>query len=395
MILPDFDVLDSLIMYQEPTLSIQDLDQAIKRSGEYMIRSIDSIGRFNYVVNTNPAVQIKPSYNMLRHAGAIYALGMYQELTGDPNSCNTALKAMDFVKQTSLGPVHKESYYGVWTFSDITLIKKAPQVKLGGCGLGLTAIAASLKCDSDFVEAKKTNGLGYFIRYMQKDNGGFYSKYIPKKGGKDPSWNSLYYPGEAILGLMYLNQINPNNKWTTSAIHGMNYLAQKRKGETKVEPDHWALIATNQLIHYIDEHKKYESYREGFINHAKQICEFILNSSANINPSSDYYGCMGSDGRTTPTATRLEGLLNAYVYIPKEEIELRKQMELAIHAGIEFLVRSQIKEGEFIGGIPRTYISNDVLPSIRINHKRNTEIRIDYVQHALSAMILYRKIFYS
>ena len=87
--------------------------------------------------------------------------------------------------------------------------------------------------------------------------------------------------------------------------------------------------------------------------------------------------------------------MNAYTYIPEDYVELRKRMEVAIHEGVAFLVRSQIKEGDFIGGIPRTYIADSNIPrNINTKHKRNTEIRIDYPQHALSAMILYHEIFY-
>ena len=377
-----------------PSLTKEELYEAISLAGKFIARSADSIGRFSYVVNTNPDVKITPSYNMLRHAGAVYSLGMYHELSGDPEACEASTRAMEYVKQTALGPV-TDGTYGIWTFKDITLLDKPAQVKLGGCGLGILAMSACLKCDPYFLEREKMVGMGEFIVFMQKKNGGFVSKYIPDRGGKYRKWNSLYYPGEAILGLMYLNRVHPDQKWVASAIHGMSYLAEGRKGQVEVEPDHWALIATNQLVNYIDNNEKYASFKQPFIDHAVQICEFILNTRAKFEEGSPYTGCFGFDGRTTPTATRLEGLLNAYNYIPEEYVELRKRMEVAIHEGVAFLVRSQIKEGEFIGGIPRTYIADTNIPrSINTTHKRNTEIRIDYPQHALSAMILYHEIFY-
>ena len=69
-----------------PSLSKEELYEAISLAGKFIARSADTIGRFSYVVNTNPDVKITPSYNMLRHAGAVYSLGMYYELSGDPEA---------------------------------------------------------------------------------------------------------------------------------------------------------------------------------------------------------------------------------------------------------------------------------------------------------------------
>ena len=52
--------------------------------------------------------------------------------------------------------------------------------------------------------------LGNFLLFMQNKDGGFYSKFIPEKGGRDDSWTSLYYPGEAALGLIMLSEKDPS-----------------------------------------------------------------------------------------------------------------------------------------------------------------------------------------
>jgi len=66
-------------------------------------------------------------------------------------------------------------------------------------------------------------------------------------------------------------------------------------------------------------------------------------------------------------------------------------IEASIHLGTEFLLRAQITEGEFAGGFPRAIkLSPDWVDGAESFNRRATEIRIDYVQHALSAMIQYR-----
>jgi hypothetical protein len=104
---------------------------------------------------------------------------------------------------------------------------------------------------------------------------------------------------------------------------------------------------------------------------------------------SERRGGFSIHGHVTPTATRLEGLLASYSIIPREN-ELRKHIETAIPCGISFLIRAQIRAGIYQGAFPRT-IRNEDQDIVRKEEilRRATEVRIDYVQHALSAMTRY------
>jgi hypothetical protein len=89
-------------------------------------------------------------------------------------------------------------------------------------------------------------------------------------------------------------------------------------------------------------------------------------------------------------------MLAALTFLPAEYNNLRKQMTVAIDDGLRFLLRSQIRTGQYAGGIPRAI---QILPRAHPQFKgsfnrRATEVRIDYVQHALSAMLEYDRIFY-
>jgi hypothetical protein len=70
--------------------------------------------------------------------------------------------------------------------------------------------------------------------------------------------------------------------------------------------------------------------------------------------------------------------------------EGRKHTDTAVPRGLSFLLRAQISEGEFIGGFPGAVakIDEDVPDADKLN-RLATKVRIDYVQHALSAMIQY------
>ncbi len=92
-------------------------------------------------------------------------------------------------------------------------------------------------------------------------------------------------------------------------------------------------------------------------------------------------------GGTTPTATRLEGLLAALEFLPEDQKELRTQIESAAEKGVAFLARAEITSGSFIGGLPQTALGSEMEKT-----RDSADVRIDYVQHALSAWVRYQRL---
>jgi hypothetical protein len=237
--------------------------------------------------------------------------------------------------------------------------------------------------------------MGNFLLYMQKKDGSFYSKYYPHHGGKSDKWTSLYYPGEAALGLVMLYEKDPDPIWLQAAANAMAYLARLRAAQREVPADHWALLATAKLMPLYDR-SRHPVSKAVILKHAVRICETILSTKSHNPEDSLQYGCFTDDGRTTPTAIRLEGLLAALTFLPDEHIELKKQIIDSAEAGIGFLLRSQITSGEYAGAIPRAVRPLPAAQprSNKASNRRVTEVRIDYVQHALSAMLQYRQLFF-
>ena len=77
----------------------------------------------------------------------------------------------------------------------------------------------------------------------------------------------------------------------------------------------------------------------------------------------------------------------------RDEPEFHNRINIAISWGIEFLLRAQVKSGRYKGAIPRSpaRIQSTDPRAVRFNTKA-TEVRIDYVQHALSAFIGYKRL---
>jgi hypothetical protein len=380
-------------------LNIRKIDKAklrasIRIAAEYLMNNIDDDGKFVYKRNKDSTVEVNHKYNTLRHAGSVYALCRFYEYSNDKRALEAAVRTAFYLKRNMLAPIKMhDNLMGVWSRPQINNDGSTDVVKLGGNGLGLLALSNVEKLKAGFISADTLDMIADFLLFMQKPNGGFYSKYYPGKKQRDDSWTSLYYPGEAALGLLSLYELNSKPKYLNAAADALAYLAKKRKGKLRVEADHWALIASSALFAK-DENIK--ASKKNIRAHGIQLSKSILLENPQNISSSPYFGSLSSDGRVTPTATRMEGLLAALQFIPHERESLIYSIVLTINKGVGFLMNSQIREGELKGGIPRQRIVTDSLAmsyGVKPDLNRMGEVRIDYVQHALCAMIQYDELF--
>ena len=185
--------------------------KAIELSADYLARQCMANGKFVYRINLDPEVKLKKKYNVLRHAGTMYALAMFYEQTPNQQTRDVLLRSGRYLKERCISPLSDNSdMSAVWSKPEISGGKKPLQAKLGGTGLGLVALLCLEKVEPETTPLEELRRLGRFVIHMQKDDGSFYSKYIPSEGGRQDSWTSLYYPGEAALGLLMLYEQDPS-----------------------------------------------------------------------------------------------------------------------------------------------------------------------------------------
>lgn len=365
------------------------VEEAIALSSEFLADLTGENGRMAYRFNLNPTISVTPKYNILRHAGTLYAMCMAYEREPDANLRAAIGRAGRFLRETSIRTV-PEGYRmrAVWSIPEINGGKGPLQAKLGGTGLGLVALLRMEKSFPGSTPLSELQSLARFILFMQKEDGSFYSKYIPSQGGRWDNWTSLYYPGEAALGLAMLHAKDGAEVWKEAAFDALAYLANRRKNEDSVPADHWALLATETLLNVA-------VFSQGetdlLIDHAVQICQKMIDDQIREGRQPGLIGGFSKNGKTTPAATRLEGLLAAQSFLPSDN-PIQRRMADAIPRGISFLLRAQITEGEYAGAFTREINSfpETGWEAKSSDRPRATEVRIDYVQHALSAMILFR-----
>jgi len=374
------------------SLNERNVKKAIKNSTQFLQKSVLPNGMFRYRINMNPKVKVKESYNIIRHAGTIYAMGMAYQFKPNKRLRAAMKNAGQYIRDEAIAPVPgKNELFAVWSKPEVSKTKPYLQAALGGAGLGLVALLQIEKIEPSFTPKETLTKLAHFICFMQKEDGSFYSKYVPSKGGWDTEWTSLYYPGEAALGLVLLYENDSKEIWLESAIRTLVYLANERKNKTKVPADHWALLATAKVLSLKGlEEKKIP--KDLLIQHAIQITRKILKSQIRSSDNPALIGGFENNGKTTPTATRLEGLLAVLTFLPPDH-DLHQPIQEAARQGIHFLLNAQVQKGKFRGAFPRSIIKiNKDQPKAKKQYRRATEVRIDYVQHALSAMIQYMEI---
>jgi hypothetical protein len=191
---------------------------------------------------------------------------------------------------------------------------------------------------------------------------------------------SDYYPGEAIYGLMLANKIAPDKRFVEASYKIAKWLINTRDGNKTVrelQHDHWLLYGLNEL------HRAKQDPQ--FVEHVAKICNSIINKQNLVVKYPDYFGSFYSgDPRSTPAATRSEGLLAAYRLI--KDYGDNEQLALSImectKRTIGFQLRTQYTELTTMYLAVREKAYGGFRGSINTH-----EIRIDYVQHNLSSLL--------
>lgn len=374
------------------TVTPAQLDRAIRLATGYLVRSCLPSGRFVYLRQADAKPVPTKSYNMLRHAGAVYALTCAYARTPTEEVRRAMVRAAAWLREEHIRPVPGEkNMLALWSPDNERTRAdrgKPALAKLGGAGLALVALARVEQSVPGSVSRADLRSLARFLVRMQKPTGSFYSKYYVGIG-PDDRWVSLYYPGEAMLGLLALHDLDADPRWLGAAARGMGYLVHSRAARSSLPPDHWALLATAKLLTKWSRLSEPPVSREAVIHHAERICRQIATRQVRSAHDPLLTGALVRDGRTCPTATRLEGIQAVIPFLPAASKGLRTRLEETARAGVAFLVRSQLTTGDCRGGFPYAIRKLPDEPRHRRFNARVRTVRIDYVQHALCALLEY------
>jgi len=353
---------------QEYTMESETLVEAAQLAGDYLVRATNADGSFVYEYDAEDDSE-SSSYNMLRHAGTVYSMMQLYGVFEDEDVLEAGTRAVMFLVDH------------VQPFEDVQCIVYNDEVKLGGSALAIIALAeyTTVAEDTQYLTLMQT--LAAYLKLSQYPTGEFISKRIYSTG-EITDFVSDYYPGEAILALCRLYQLDENETWLDVAEKGAQYLINVKDAGVDtydLRHDHWLLMGLNELYRYRENSL--------YLNQSQRIAESIMYLQRdNITRDAEEPEWLGSyytPPRSTPTAIRSEGLIAAFHLLSDyTDTKITEDILYAISLGIEFQLRTQCTQDNSdhlpnpdraLGGFREDLTSYD--------------IRIDYVQHNISSIL--------
>ncbi len=342
----------------------------VRLGADYLVRILSPEGRYAYLYH--PIEDREDSaYGWLRHAGTTYALLEAYEELGNPTYLAKAEQALALLKRKLRDDPASQGKY---------LIDNADeeQQKTGGAGLALLALAKHAAVTGSMTDLETMRALARFIGAQQYVDGHFRSNGdLQTTGDKKLKTEPIYYPGEAALGLLRLEALDPRSAYVETARRVADWVIGVRDAhatEDQQEHDHWMAYALNELYRLTSDRR--------YLVHALKIAHAILKKQhrAADAPAADWVGSF-YQGESTLAATRLEAYASVIALSRFANEEDAGLLEAAREVGA-FLSGQQFdpdnaywlkNPSKVIGGVRESLYVQDV--------------RIDYVQHAMSAWL--------
>jgi len=303
--------------------------------------NLDS-GQFKYRYDAKSNDKLS-GYNVLRHSGTIWSMLDVFSVTQDEELLTAANRAITYLLNE-----HLRFYrdYNNWC------ILEKNTIKLGGNALAALALAKLYVINKNDVLLDTSHRLCRFLIEQRKFHGDFvHKRYF--KSGKISSFRSEYYVGEALLALLACYQVTGDTLLLDTVIEVEADLAAQGYGVR--EQSHWMLYSLEQLQQFDQSPHIYA--------HAVQIANEITSNPTYL----DW-------GRSTPIACRTEGLLAFTRMSPPDNTTdpLRDTALKSVEANLKRQLIFQTGDGAFVRG------GGD---------RRDQEVRIDYIQHNISAFL--------
>ena len=352
----------------------------ISMSMEYINRNIHENGRFQYRKHIDSEIEIENDlYNSLRHAGVLYSMYMYEKLGLSTKYKEARLTASKYFIDRYVKKFGSKGKYVVISIPEEEQINRGI-AKTGSAGVALCALSNLLK--EDKIESGVLQGLGEFLLSMQNEDGDFYAYYDFEKKKVNKEAKAVFYTGEAAAGLMYLYEVDPQEKWLEAAKKAVLYLAKSGKEmEMEIPFDNWAALAIEKLF----KNKLVTDEEKGILRAYAEQMAIPMMSEQITNRNNSYYGAFKDNVRPCSLGSIMEGLASIYFCVDNKQF--KKLLFKSLSIGNLFLSKVQVKTGEQAGGLPNS--ANWVRPGVTPNA---SIIRIDNVQHVATGWLKFQNI---
>lgn len=362
---------------ERPALNGPRLEASVTAGAEYLVRALKEDGTYRYYYNPLMDRDEPGAYNWPRHAGVTYSLALVGRLRKDGSLLAAASRALGrFVEKTGQGPAGSRC------------LREKDKCYLGSSALGLLALAEYRIASGDGRYDDAARQIARFIGAMQREDGFFHHNWYEGRG-IDAEQMKLYASQQAVLALARHARAVEDEDALARAEKGMDYLAgpywDHFLGSYFFGQEHWSCLAAEEM--YAVRPKP---------EYAK-LCWDIgtyydaITHNPGDTPFSEDAGGMSVTHVFTPylggTATAAEAMVSAW-RLGAATGRDTSAIEAQLLSTLDFLARHEITVHDTFW-MPRP----DLAVGGFVESQTKIKIRIDNVQHAISAMVRARELF--
>jgi len=362
-----------------PRVTGDSLDAAIVRdaaldAARYLARGIDERGRFRYMVDA-PRNRSLPGYDWPRHAGATYFLAQAAALSEDAELRYATLRAASILRDEALTDCGEHR-----------CIADGDLAEIGSSSLAVIAFVEIVRTGLDASYAPAIAQLTAFLRSQQRPDGEFEHQY--DRGAKRPiDVQFLYFTGEAALALARAHTLGKAPQDLEASRRALAHLVGPAwsffGNRYYFGEEHWTCQAMAELWRAAPSAEAFDFCLRW------QRFGRRLQHDANDSPQ-DADGSLGMDPvvtpRLTPVASRCEAAVatldvatHGGAFVRDEE---RRALDSQTRRALAFIIRHQFRPGPVHLMVDPAAVRGAVVGS-----PVDFQLRIDYAQHAGSAMI--------
>lgn len=369
---------DAKKLVHEHTRDLPYYDE-IKLSMAYLNSAILENGRFQYRKNVSSDITYENNvYNSLRHAGTLYSMYIYEKLGLENKYYEARLLASKYFIDRYIKKISKGKYAVISIPEEEGFNFQI--AKSGAAGVALCALS-NLYPEGE-IKLDILQGLGEFLLSLQDREGNVYAYYDMENKTINKDAEAVFYPGEAAVGLLYLYDVDPQQKWLEAAKKTLLYLAKTRKKlDMDIPFDNWSVLAIEKLI----KQNLLTQEETNILRAYSEQMAIPMLSNQITNAKNSYFGAFKDNIRPSSLGTIMEGL--ASIYFCTDSDSLKKIIFKSLSIGCMFLSKVQVKTGEQAGGLPNSanWVKAGVTPNASV-------IRIDNVQHVATGWLKFQNI---
>ncbi|MCD2207119.1 poly(glycerol-phosphate) alpha-glucosyltransferase [Listeria booriae] len=226
-------------------LTPTEIEGVIHRAGAYLADQVGVDGEFVYGYFACFDKKIK-HYNSLRHASSTYSMIESYEVSGDEAILTATKRALRFLAIDLIREQGDRAY---------VIERDTNEIKLGANAAAILAFSKYMQVTQDMAYLPLCQNLARAICDQQQENGQFiHVLEYPTLAVKDP-FRIIYYDGEAVLAIMRLYAIDPDETWLNTAKKAFDYFIEKSYWKNH---DHWLSYCTNEITKYAPEDRYFE-----------------------------------------------------------------------------------------------------------------------------------------